>query len=77
MGLPLSFFIIKLNNIFFQNLFEDKYNIGVLTVNIEFIWLGTKRMERPAKACLSSVSMPRHINSIFTINTSILYICPP
>ena len=22
------------------------YNIGVLTVNIEFMWLGTKRMER-------------------------------
>jgi len=33
-------FIIKLNNIFFlQILLQDKYNIGVLTVNIEFMWL--------------------------------------
>jgi hypothetical protein len=32
---------------------QDKYNIGVLTVNIEFIWLGTKQMERLAKAYLS------------------------
>ena len=42
--------IIKLNNIFFQILLQDKYNIGVLTVNIEFMWLGTKRMERLAKS---------------------------
>ena len=51
MGFPLSFlFIIKLNNSFLQILLQDKYNIGVLTVNIEFMWLGTKRMERLAKA---------------------------
>jgi hypothetical protein len=57
-----------------QILLQDKYNIGVLAVNIEFMWLGTKQMERFAKAHLSPVSKPRHINSIFTINTPILYI---
>ena len=39
-------------------LLQDKYNIGVLTL----------------KARLSSVFKPRHINSIFTVNTPILYI---
>jgi len=57
-----------------QILLQDKYNIGVLTVNIEYMWLGTKRMERLAKARLSPVSKPRHINSIFTVNTPIFYI---
>jgi hypothetical protein len=71
----IFFLIFKLNNIFFlQILLQDKYNIGVLAVNIEFMWLGTKQMERFAKAHLSPVSKPRHINSIFTINTPILYI---
>ena len=51
MGFALSFFIIKLNNIFFlQILLQDKYNIDVLTVNIEFMRLGTKRMENLAKS---------------------------
>jgi len=45
-----------------------------LTVNIEFMWLGTKRMERLAKVRLSPVSKPRHIYSIFTVNTPTLYI---
>ena len=57
-------------------LLQDKYNIGILTVNIELMWLGTKQMERFAKAHLSPVSKPRHINSIFTFNTPILYIYP-
>ena len=35
---------------------------------------GTKRMERLVKARLYPFSKPRHINSIFTINTPILYI---
>ena len=35
--------------------------------------LGTKQMERHANARLTTVSTPRHINSIFTINTPILY----
>ena len=71
MGFPLLFFfIIKLNNIFLQ----DKYNIGVLTVHIEFMWLGTKRLERLAKSSSFPVSKPRPINSIFTVNTPILYI---
>ena len=30
-------------------LLQDKYNIGVLTVNIELMWLGTKRVKRLAK----------------------------
>jgi len=38
-----------------QILLQDKYNIGVLTVTIEFMWLGTKQMERLAK----SSSFPR------------------
>jgi hypothetical protein len=36
-----------------QILLQDKYNIGALTVNIEVMWLGTKRFERLAKARLS------------------------
>jgi hypothetical protein len=63
MGFPLSFFVIKLNNIvLLQILLQDKYNIGVLTVNIEFMWLGTKRMGRLAKRSSFPVSKPRHIN---------------
>jgi hypothetical protein len=50
-----------------QILLQDKYNIGALTVNIEFMWLGTKQMERLAKASLSPLFKSRHINSIFTI----------
>ena len=38
-------------------------------VNIEFMLLGMKRIERLAKARLSHVSNPRRINSIFTVNT--------
>jgi hypothetical protein len=57
----------------------DKCNIGVLTVNIEFMWLGMKRMERLIKARLSPVSKPHHINSIWTVKAAILYmnICSP
>ena len=57
-----------------QILLQDKYNIGVLMVDIEFIWLDTKWMERLAKACLSLVSKPRCINTVFTVNTPILHI---
>ena len=77
MGFPLSFyfFIFKLNNIFLGHiLLRDKYNIGVLTVNIEFMWLDTKRVEILAKTRLSPVSKPRHINSIFTQYTNIVYL---
>ena len=56
MGVSVIFFIIELNNFFvLQILLQDKYNIGVLTVNIEFMWLDTKRLERLAK----SSSFPR------------------
>jgi hypothetical protein len=58
-----------MKNKFLQILLQDKYNIGVLMVNIEFMWLGTKRMERLVEARLSPGSKPRHINSIFTVNT--------
>jgi hypothetical protein len=50
MGVSVIFFIIKLNNFFvLQILLQDKYNIGVLTVIIEFMWLDTKRLERFAE----------------------------
>jgi hypothetical protein len=63
--------LIKLNNIFLQTLLQDKYNIGVLTVNIEFMWLGTKRVERLAKAR----SFPRFYNNYLLSSFSyILYI---
>jgi hypothetical protein len=73
--LSLFFFIIKLNNIFLllQILLQDKYNISVLTVNIEFMWLGKKRVERLDKSRPSPVSKPRHIHSVFIVNTPILY----
>ena len=54
-----------------QILLQDKYNIGVLKVNIEFMWLCTKDS---LKACLSPVSKPCHINSIFSQYTNIVYI---
>ena len=44
MGFPLPFFfVIKLDNSFLQILMQDKYNIGVLTVNIEFERLAIAR----------------------------------
>jgi hypothetical protein len=49
----------KKKHFFLQILLQEKYNIGVLAVNIEFMWLGMKRMERFAKAHLSPVSKPR------------------
>ena len=66
MGFPLSFlFIIKLNDVFFLRIvLQDKYTIVVLTVNIKFTWFRG-----------SPVSKPRHINSIFTVNTPIFYKC--
>jgi hypothetical protein len=36
----LFIIIIKLNKKKLPILLQDKYNIGVLTVNIEFMWLG-------------------------------------
>ena len=70
----LFILIFKLNNFSLPILLQDKYNIGVLTVNIEFMWLGTKRMERFAKAHLSPVSKPRHIHSIvYRQYTNIVY----
>ena len=42
-------------------------HIGVLTVNIELMWRGLETGERRAL-------VPSHINSIFTVNTPILYL---
>ena len=71
----LFIFIFKLNIFSLPILLQDKYNIGVLMVNIEFMWLGTKRMERFAKAHLSPVSKPRHIKFyIYRQYTNIVYI---
>ena len=38
------------------------YKIGVLTVNIEFMWRGLETWERRALASLSIRFMPSHIN---------------
>jgi len=82
MWFSLSFFLLLDEIAFFlQILLQDKCNIGVLTVNIEFMWLCTKRMERLAKARLSPVSRPHHINSIFScskisnIPYNLLFVC--
>ena len=62
------FIIFKLNSICLQISWQDKHNIDVLMVNIEFMWLGMKRVERLAKARLFYVSKPRRINSmIYTV----------
>ena len=50
------------------------YNIGVLTVNIEFKWRGLETGKRRTLASLSIRFVPSHLNSIFTVNTPILYI---
>ena len=68
MGFPLSFFL-SLNQItfFLQIVLQDKYNITVS---------GSARngWKDSLKARLSPVSKPRHIHSIFTVNTPILYL---
>jgi hypothetical protein len=69
MGFRYLFFITKLNDIFLRIVLQDKYNIGVLTVNIKFTWFRMKRI----KLVFFPVSKPRHINSIFTVNTPIFY----
>ena len=42
------------------------YNIGVLTINIEFMWRALERGERRA--------LVSHINAIFTVYTNIVFI---
>ena len=69
------FIIIKLNKIFFQIIRQDKYNIGVLTVNIECMWLGTKRVETIARVRLYPVSKP-HKFYINRHHTNTVYIFP-
>ena len=50
------------------------YNIGVLTVNIEFMWQGLETEERRALVSFSIRFMPSHMNPVFTVNTPILYL---
>jgi hypothetical protein len=50
------------------------YNIGVLTINIEFMWRGLETGERRALVSISIRFVPSHINAIFTVNTPILYL---
>jgi hypothetical protein len=50
-----------------QILLQDIYNIGVLTVNIEIRWLGTKRMERLAKVRLFPVSVQLILKSYLPV----------
>jgi hypothetical protein len=39
-GISVIFFLLfKIRLFFLQILLQDKYNIGILTVNIEFMWL--------------------------------------
>ena len=59
-----------------SNIYRKKeiYNIGVLRVNIEFMWRGLESGERQALESLSIRFVPSHINSIFTVNAPILYL---
>jgi len=50
------------------------HNIGVLTVNIEYMWRGLETGERRALVSLSIRFVPSYINYIFTVNTPILYL---
>jgi hypothetical protein len=52
----------------------DIYNIGVLTVNIEFMGRGLETGKDELLASLSNRFVPSHINSICTVNTPILYL---
>jgi hypothetical protein len=53
---------------------EHIYNIGVLMVNIEFMRRGLETGERRALASFYIRFVPSHINSIFIVNTPILYL---
>ena len=63
-------YIIQLSSSKMDNI----YNIGVLTVNIEFMCQGLETRKRQVLASRSIRFMPSHINSIFTVNTPILYL---
>ena len=55
-------------------LLQDKYKIGVLTINIEYMRVDMERMERLTQIRLTPVSKDRHIHSILTANTPVSYI---
>jgi hypothetical protein len=74
-GVSLIFFYYEINNSFLQILLQDKYNIGVLTVNIEFMRLATKRVERLAKArSFPHFSALPHKFYIYRQYTNIVYL---
>jgi hypothetical protein len=54
---------------------HDKYNIGLLMVNIDWIWLDAKGWKDSLiKLLFLSVSQSCHINIIFTINRAVVYL---
>ena len=55
-------------------LLQVQYNTGVLTVKIECMRFGTKRMEKLPKERIPPFSKARYFNFIFTVITPILYI---
>jgi hypothetical protein len=78
-GFPLSFssfFFLNQIRFFLQILLQDKYNIGVLTVNIEFMWLCTKQIETLAKARLSPfLSLVTSILYLPSIHRYCIFVC--
>ena len=48
---------------------DNIYNIGALTVNIEFMWQGLETRKRQVLASRSIRFVQSHINSVFTVNT--------
>ena len=56
---------------------QDKYNIGLLTVNIEFIWLGAKRGERLAKSSSFTpfLSLVKYILYLPSTDQYCIYVC--
>ena len=65
--------ILNQKRLFYQTLLQDIYNIGVLSLNIECMWLGTKQMERIARVRLYPVAKP-HILYINRQYTNTVYI---
>ena len=73
-GFHYIIFFIKLNNFFFQISLQDKYNIGVLTVNIEFMWLSTKRWKYSLKLVFPHFEVSPHKFYINRQYTNIAYL---
>jgi len=50
-------------------LLQDKYNIGVLTVNIEFMWRGLETGERRARSLVLHAYKKFQIVWLFNLST--------